>query len=98
MELAQTILGIIILLAWVLFKFVPMFIAEGKGFKVVRWYFAIDIVSLFVVLRLPNSRDTEITAEEAKLRKEKGDKIGLVLALINVAILIAIEFISTTKT
>ena len=96
MVLTKTVVMVILTLVILVLGLAPMFIAEGKGFKAIRWYFSPAIISLIIVLRLPSSRDKDISREEAKEREEKGNKIGLMLVSINVSMYVIWEFIINT--
>lgn len=69
-----------------IFGVIAAIIAGNKGFKPLRWILALGIIGFITVLCLSSAKAQGIDVEESKRRAEKANKIGAVMAWINVGI------------
>ncbi len=69
-----------------LFGIPAAIIAKIKGFKSLRWLFALGIIGFIWVLFLNSAKAQEISPEEMVSRAEKANTVGARLCVINVGL------------
>jgi hypothetical protein len=70
----------------VIFGIPSAIIAGVKGFKPFRWLIAFGLIGLIVVASMASATAKGITEEDAQTRADKADKVGAIMAWLNIGL------------
>ena len=68
------------------FGIVAAIIAGFKGFKSLRWLLALGLLGLIVVICLSSATKYGLSPEEAAARAARANKLGAIMAWINIGL------------